>query len=109
MIAAVEQDASLALALALEKALHRARAAVEARSSPDIDQRDRVALADVGEEGLQVDLLDPHFAIVVAVVPKAHRIVLVMSAIADVVDPVLGECGRVRFIQLLDVLGGARL
>jgi len=109
VVAAVEQDAGLALVFALEEASHRAGSAVEACPTADIDQRDRVALADVREEGLQVDLLDPHLDVIFAIVPKAHRIVLVMNVMADVLDPASGELFRGLVVEFLDMLGGARL
>src|SRR5262245_2493788 len=109
VVAAVEQDAGLALVFALEEASHRAGSAVEACPTADIDQWDRVALADVREEGLQVDLLDPHLDVIFAIVPKAHRIVLVMNVIANVLDPASGELFRGLVVEFLDMLGGARL
>src|SRR5262249_22084786 len=107
VVAALEQDAGLALVFALEETPHRAGPAVEACPTADIGQRGRVALADVREEGLQGDLLDPHLDIIFAIVPKAHRIVLVMSLIADALDPASSELFRGLVVEFLDMLGGA--
>jgi hypothetical protein len=76
--------------------------------SADVDQRDRVALADVGEQRFQVNLLDPHLDVVLAVLPDADGVVVVASAVADVLDPALYKLLGVLAGHILDVIGSPR-
>ena len=107
MIAAVEDDAALALGSAQADALKHRPASIEIGPAAGIGERDMEGRADRLEQRLQIDLLDQHLEVDILVVPERERYVIEMSP-PDAADDPLGLLLRCHVVEVVQIVEAAR-